>query len=264
MITNVANYSAVDSAPNPNQWVDMMVDLPSLAPELDYIRSTMQGWLARRKPKSVLDAGCGPGVTTKELARSQVSIDKIIGMDASDRMLSYARDHNAMTNIEFQKGNIMELPFEANTFDAVRFERVLHHVERPQKALSEITRVLKPGGYIVGAESDTYQVRVHPLSELQNMAFNNAFNQGFRSEAVGRYLHEYAAKSGLMVLEHMCFSMIFHDLETIDSKFEIRRLIGESLPDNESKTMIAELDKAQEEHNFFFSIPVYIILATKQ
>jgi SAM-dependent methyltransferase len=54
------------------------------------------------------------------------------------------------------------LPFESGTFDALRCERVLQHLDQPQRAIDEMARVLKPGGRITLLDSDWATAIMHP------------------------------------------------------------------------------------------------------
>src|SRR6202023_1920244 len=57
-------------------------------------------------------------------------------------------------SLEFRQGDAHHLPFPDLTFDACRVDRVLQHLEDPQRAIAEMARVLKIGGRIAAAEPD--------------------------------------------------------------------------------------------------------------
>jgi ubiquinone biosynthesis O-methyltransferase len=95
--------------------------------------------------KRVLDVGCGDGVLSVRLAQQGA---RVMGLDIDPRMLDAARDraksaHAAVTYIE---GNIGSLPFAEGTFDIVVAVTVLCFVPYADGAVSEMTRVLRPGG----------------------------------------------------------------------------------------------------------------------
>lgn len=75
----------------------------------------------------VLDAGCGPGMITLELAR-RVASGQMIGIDIEDSQFASAREQaeRESINAEFRKASICELPFEGGLFDAVFSHAVLH------------------------------------------------------------------------------------------------------------------------------------------
>jgi SAM-dependent methyltransferase len=90
-----------------------------------------------------LDVGTGPGlVAAAVVARG----GEVIGVDFSEAMLAEARQR--YPEIEFRQGSADALPFEDGTFDAVVSNLVFHHLGRPEQALREAYRVLRPGGRV--------------------------------------------------------------------------------------------------------------------
>jgi len=65
----------------------------------------------------------------------------------------------APENVEFTDGDANELPFPSDSFDLVSTARTLHHLERPELVLAEMSRVLKPGGRAVLLVADVRALR---------------------------------------------------------------------------------------------------------
>src|SRR5262249_58075568 len=80
----------------------------------------------------VLDAGCGSGVVTREIARRVGPRGHVIGIDPSPALLAVARElagsAGLADHLEFREGSVLELPFPDETFDAVTCVTVLSHV----------------------------------------------------------------------------------------------------------------------------------------
>ena len=77
------------------------------------------------------------------------------GIDMEESQIMIARASAAAgghDNTNFQVGDATDLPFEDNSFDAAHTHAVLMHVPDTEKALSEIMRVLKPGGILASRE----------------------------------------------------------------------------------------------------------------
>ena len=91
----------------------------------------------------VLDVATGPGYVAGAAARRGAGV---VGVDFSAAMLAEARRQHP--SIEFQPGNAEALPFPDTTFDAVVMSFGLLHLGRPDQALAEAHRVLRPGGRI--------------------------------------------------------------------------------------------------------------------
>ncbi|MCK4747210.1 MAG: methyltransferase domain-containing protein [Bacteroidales bacterium] len=100
------------------------------------------------KDSKVLELGCGTGYFTRELVDTDAHITAI---DISPDLLEEARKEVSASNVEFNVDNAYAMRFHAGTFDHVVGSSVLHHLEI-REALSEMYRVLKPGGQIAFTE----------------------------------------------------------------------------------------------------------------
>lgn len=97
----------------------------------------------------VLDVACGPGNTTRTLVERLGSDGLAIGLDSAATMLAQAvRDTPDGSPVGYVRGDAVDLPFPASTFDAVSCYGALYLMEAPIAALEEMIRVLRPGGRI--------------------------------------------------------------------------------------------------------------------
>jgi SAM-dependent methyltransferase len=95
-----------------------------------------------------LDSGCGTGALAFALAPH---VGKVIAADTNVDYLEAAREL-APENVELVEGDATALPFEYGRFDLAGCLRLLHHVRRPELAVSELARVTRPGGRILIAD----------------------------------------------------------------------------------------------------------------
>lgn len=106
-------------------------------------------------PKSILDIATGTGDLAIQMADSNA--DKIVGLDLSEGMLKVGRkkieNKNLQDKIEMIQGDSEALPFEDNSFDAITVAFGVRNFENLEKGLSEIHRVLNPGGIFVVLET---------------------------------------------------------------------------------------------------------------
>ncbi len=125
-----------------------------------------------RPGMSLLDCGCGPGTITVNLAEV-VAPGEVVGIDIEDKQhavgRAYARERG-VSNVRFETGNIYDLPFPSDTFDAVFAHAVLYHLKTPRKALMELHRILKPGGVIGIRDLDNGGTIFTPSSQILDKA----------------------------------------------------------------------------------------------
>ncbi|UPS92034.1 bifunctional demethylmenaquinone methyltransferase/2-methoxy-6-polyprenyl-1,4-benzoquinol methylase UbiE [Bizionia sp. M204] len=106
-------------------------------------------------PETILDIATGTGDLAIMLA--QTNAKKIVGFDISSGMLEIGKQKVAHKNldnkIDMVLGDSENMPFEDNSFDAITVAFGIRNFETLEKGLSEIHRVLKPGGTFVILET---------------------------------------------------------------------------------------------------------------
>jgi SAM-dependent methyltransferase len=118
----------------------------------------------------VLDLGSGAGIDVFIVAKAVGPTGKAIGLDMTDEMLKRARANKVklgITNAEFWKGEIEDMPVESASIDRIISNCVINLVPDKSKAFSEIYRVLKPGGKFT--VSDIVSIGTIPESVRRNM-----------------------------------------------------------------------------------------------
>jgi len=95
--------------------------------------------------RSVIDVGTGTGALLPAIRRAAPGA-AILGVDRSDGMLRLARDRHSGGWLALM--DVQKLALPANRFDAAVVAFVLFHVPSPERCLSEVNRVLKPGGTV--------------------------------------------------------------------------------------------------------------------
>lgn len=99
------------------------------------------------KNSKILDVGCGAGMMAKEIANRKY---EILGMDYSYNMIKRAKAIcNRKFAINFFQGDVESLPFKDSVFDMVLCLGVITYLKSEQKALHEMSRILKPGGTMI-------------------------------------------------------------------------------------------------------------------
>ena len=124
-------------------------------------------WL---RGKSLLDVGCGSGRETAEIWLKLDGDVRITAIDPVANLLERAEDnfHVLLEELNpghpplidanrpvFQEGSVTHLPYQDHSFDAVFHSHILHWTADPSLAISEIARVLRPGGMVFGVQTCT-------------------------------------------------------------------------------------------------------------
>lgn len=99
--------------------------------------------VAEAQPRRVLEVGCGMGNFAERVSRETSA--KVVATDLSARMVELARERGLDARI----ADVQELPFEDGEFDFAVANAMLYHVKDLDRALSELARVLSPGGKLV-------------------------------------------------------------------------------------------------------------------
>ncbi len=151
-----------------------------------------------------LDVACGPGLLACAFAKV---VAHATGVDSTPAMLEQARreqTQRGLTNLTFEPGDALHLPYADGRFSIVSSRFAFHHLLEPQAALAEMLRVCQPGGRIVVADSapiaskadafnameklrDPSHVRALPIEELVGLFIDAGPGEpridGYRLEA---------------------------------------------------------------------------------
>ena len=136
--------------------------------------------VAEVRPRRILEVGCGEGELSERMSRELDAA--VVAIDQSERMVELARARG----VEAHVGDVQELGFADGSFDCAVAAWMLFHPADLDRALSELARVLRPGGRLVAATNGPDQVR--ELYELVGREpLETTFNSANGSESLGRH-----------------------------------------------------------------------------
>lgn len=129
----------------------------------------LQRLLPPERPRfgQIVDVGCGFGHSFEELAK-RFSPDLIIGLDADPGLVdraSLAAD-SASCEVRLHPANASRIDLPDNAFDMVFCHQTFHHLVEQEAAMVEFFRILKPGGYLLFAESTRRYIHSLPIKLL--------------------------------------------------------------------------------------------------
>jgi len=165
---------------------------------------------------SLLDVGCGPGNITADFARRLEGV--VVGIDVADGIVAAARRDfgDAHANLTFEVENVYDLDFTDGRFDVAYAHQVLQHLSAPIDALSEIRRVLKPGGLVAVRDAD-YGAFVwspdDPLLTRWRALYHDLTRHNSAEADAGRHLAAWVRAAGFHDLEVSSSTWTFHTEE---------------------------------------------------
>jgi ubiquinone/menaquinone biosynthesis C-methylase UbiE len=143
----------------------------------------------------VLDVACGTGAVARVAARFVGEGGRVVGVDVNRAMLRVARAR--LPELEWREGNVLALPFADDEFDAVCCQLGLQFFPDRPAALSEMRRVLEPGGRF-GA-SVYASIERNPAAEALSDALDRHLGEGAsRAKRHEHSLSDRAELAGLL------------------------------------------------------------------
>jgi ubiquinone/menaquinone biosynthesis C-methylase UbiE len=103
-------------------------------------------WIEAPRNRRWLDIGCGTGVFTEQIVRACAPA-AVIGIDLSAEQLAFAEQRAGPGTAEFRVADAQSLPFADDIFDMAVMALVIHFIPDPRKAVAEMCRVLRSGGW---------------------------------------------------------------------------------------------------------------------
>ena len=220
---------------------------------------------------TVLDAGCGLGYDARRMAELVTNSGQVIGIDASHGLIREAsRLHSEHKHpLQFITGDIRKLAFADSTFSQCRIDRVLQHVEQPDRAIHELFRVLKPGGMVLAYENDWGAFTISSSDQDTTRAVENYWCHSFTNGRIGRNLTALFTEAGFTntsassmtstVNEYKLANEFFNIEETVD------RLVDSNvLPKAKGQAWINDLRTRDKKECFSIELTAYIATGQKK
>ena len=138
--------------------------------------------LVEARPRRVLEVGCGWGELADWVARETGA--EVVATDLSPRMVELSRERG----LDARFADVQQLPFADGSFDAAVAAWMLYHVPDLDRGLSELARVLRPGGRLVAATNSALH-----LQELRELVGSGPSPSTFTRENGEALLHRHFA-----------------------------------------------------------------------
>lgn len=194
------------TAPNADQELvalAFVLDAQAALPSVQRLRDWSMGRLSPSPGDVAVDVGSGTGSEVRHFAGMVGTSGRAVGVEPHPglRALAEARsaDSSGAGRAEFVDGDAMALPFDDESVDVLRCERVFQHLPDPEGAAREIARVLRPGGRAVVIDSDWGTAITRPGDPDVVRRLNDSMRSRIPNPWSGRNLRTQLQATGLAV-----------------------------------------------------------------
>jgi len=196
-MSEVGKFTQPDHSGDPRYFIKFL-EMVDRLPGADDVRARSYRQMRIGPGSAVLDAGCGIGTAVRELSNLVGPKGSASGLDISDAMITEARARaSGRANVEFSTGNVCDMPYPDQSFDAVRTERVMLYLPSREKAVSEMIRVTRKGGRIVISDTDIESTAITGKDRLQTRKITSLIADTFVNPNSGRELYGLLQHCGL-------------------------------------------------------------------
>lgn len=260
-------FSDVDCCGNPHSLVDYL-DSTHANDQALAGRQHLLHALAPREGDHLLDVGCGIGHMTIALAHLVGNTGMVTGIDRSRTMIDEARRRLRLRGdlpIAFRVEDAHWLSFADLSFDAALVVSTLVYVRQPRQVLSEIRRVLKPGGRIALLECDWHSLVVKTGLPVIDRTTTALLRGSFRNGSIGHQLPALLEELGFQDITVRGGTMRTYDLAVADRAWRIAASIRKAdecgaWPAGRATLVLGGLAKADQEARFLGRLTGYAVV----
>jgi ubiquinone/menaquinone biosynthesis C-methylase UbiE len=160
-------------------------------------------WAGLKPGMRIIDAGCGPGVYSRTLARLTGPAGRVDGFDISPSRIEAASSlpiEPGSAPLTFRTGDVYAPPFTEGEADFVLCQFVFEYLQEPERAVRSLSKLLKPGGILLLRDGDGNGQTVWPMPEVLERSLPTMFaamaKTGFDAYS-GRKLFLHMRRAGL-------------------------------------------------------------------
>ena len=227
-----------------------------------------------------LDVGCGSGVDLEALSEAVGYAGRVVGIDHNIDRVQDARAAIAQSrrsNITVLCANVERLTLPTGEFDRVRADRVIQHINDHRSALTEMWRVLTPGGILSVVEPDWATIAIAPASagaEDDDAVFTNILawcRRHLQHPLIGRQLHGLLHEQGPHAWQEIAVkteTYTFTDWSVVDTVLQLSKAaqaLMQERPElaDEIQHWRQAVETTSRKGTFFAAIPLFFATARK-
>jgi ubiquinone/menaquinone biosynthesis C-methylase UbiE len=263
---DVTHFTSVDKTGDPAFFLKFLDEANKHADVIAW-KSVILDGLRLQPGAQVLDIGCGAGADAFDIFDRVGPSGHVTGVDISEALITEAFRRAVGRNlpITFEVGDAQVLRFLDHTFDAIRTERMLMHVPNSEQALSEMARVLRPGGRMAVHDFDwETQFCDSPYKEItRKIALS--FCDGIKNGWIGRCLPRLFGEIGMtdVSVSFHTFTATYDFLQLLLGGHIARAVPKGVLSEHEANLWWTHLAQASALGTFLYGFTAFIVSGTK-
>ena len=228
----------------------------------------------------VLDVGCGSGVDLVALSEAVGPYGRVVGIDHNIDRVRDARTtivERGQSNVTVLLADVEHLTLPTGEFDRVRADRVIQHIDHHRMALTEMWRVLAPGGILSVVEPDWASIAIAPASAKEDNDDTTLTHilawcrRHLRHPLIGRQLHGLLHEQGPRAWQEIAVTTEaytftnWNEVDTVLQLSNAAQALVQERPElaNEIATWRQMVEAASHKGTFFAAIPLFFATARK-
>lgn len=220
-----------------------------------------------RSDDSALSVGCGPGFETAALTKQISENGRVTGIDLNEKVLAAARDRcGDLPQVSFVQGDITDLPVADESYDLTLAKQMLYAVSDVDSALSELFRVLKPGGRAVITAGDRRTHVKHTPTDRVERA-DEIYRSKMSDQQLGTRLTAFLPEAGFTVEDVVPRAKIQTELnDQVERGIEVQRSFleaSDAFSEAGAQAWERELRDLAETGQFLFCSISFLYIARK-
>ena len=263
---DVTHFTSVDHTADPDFYIRFL-DAANAIPAAAAWKLAVLNTLRLEPGMKALDIGCGIGSDAFDLAEGVSPGGHVTGVDFSESLIAEAKRRAARRNlpVTFEVGDAQSMHFPDHTFDVVRTERMLMHVPDAEKALSEMSRVLRRAGRMAVLDFDwESQFCDSPYKETtRKIALS--FCDSLRNGWIGRRLPRLFRQVGMtdVTVSFRTVLLDYDFLQLLLGGHIVRIVCAGTLSESEADLWWTHLSHANREGTFHYGFTASIVAGTR-
>ena len=267
MFANVDPFANINAcSPEHIEKLAHILEIRGAQPRQTKMREACFNAAGFAKGMSILEIGCGTGVVTRELARIAGKDGRVVGLDVSPGLLSYARDHAGAHPVEYVLGDAYNLDFPDQAFDASCSVTLFAHLDNLGAVVREMIRVTRQTVMLLDQDYQTL-VFENSNTKLTRKILQHGADYNVLDGWCGRKLPGLLVQHGVQNVQ--CWPFVYSErdsqsyLITIAERFAALATRDGLIDEEEGRVWLQELYDRAAEGTFFASLNYYFAFGSR-